>query len=74
MTTIQAVMLGAMLWMTPSLVLLAFLIWREGLGLVEKDSAGACRVVRDLKSAIAGQDHRSIRGGLPKPAALKNPA
>ena len=39
MTTIQAVMLGAMLWMTPSLVLLAFLIWREGLGLVEKDVA-----------------------------------
>jgi hypothetical protein len=33
MTTIQAVFLGVMLAWTPSLVLLAFLLWREGMGL-----------------------------------------
>ena len=33
MTTIQAVILGGMITLTPSLVLLAFLIWREGIGL-----------------------------------------
>jgi hypothetical protein len=33
MTTIQAVFLGIMLAWTPSLVLLAFLLWREGMGL-----------------------------------------
>jgi hypothetical protein len=38
MTTFQAVMLGVMLALTPSLAVLAFLIWREGIGLVEKDS------------------------------------
>jgi hypothetical protein len=43
MTTIQAVMLGVMLALTPSLVLLAFLIWREGIGLVEHDREGVPR-------------------------------
>jgi hypothetical protein len=33
MTTIQAVVFGVMLALTPSLVLLAFLLWREGIGL-----------------------------------------
>jgi hypothetical protein len=31
MTTIQAVLFGMMLVLTPSLVLLAFLLWREGI-------------------------------------------
>ena len=38
MTTIQAVMLGVMLALTPSLVLLAFLVWREGIGVIDEDS------------------------------------
>jgi hypothetical protein len=33
MTTIQAVVLGVMLAWTPSLLVLAFLLWREGIGL-----------------------------------------
>jgi hypothetical protein len=33
MTTIQAVVFGVMLALTPSFVLLAFLLWREGIGL-----------------------------------------
>jgi hypothetical protein len=33
MTTIQAVFFGVMLALTPSVVLLAFLLWREGIGL-----------------------------------------
>ena len=33
MTTIQAVILGMMLVLTPSLILLAVLVWREGIGL-----------------------------------------
>jgi hypothetical protein len=33
MTTIQAVFFGIMLAWTPSLVLLAFLLWRERIGL-----------------------------------------
>jgi hypothetical protein len=32
MTTIQAVFFGMMLALTPSLVLLAFFLWREGIG------------------------------------------
>ncbi len=43
MTTIQAVMLGVMLALTPSLVLLAFLVWREGIGVVEDDNDGEAR-------------------------------
>jgi hypothetical protein len=37
-TTIQAVILGMMLALTPSLVLLAFLLWREEIGLREVDA------------------------------------
>jgi hypothetical protein len=33
MTTIQAVIFGIMIALTPSLVLLAFLLWREEIGL-----------------------------------------
>jgi hypothetical protein len=33
MTTLQAVFLGMMLAWTPGLALLAFLLWREGIGL-----------------------------------------
>ena len=40
MTTIQATMFGMMLALTPSLILLAFLIWRERIGLVERDTEG----------------------------------
>jgi hypothetical protein len=35
MTTLQAVFLGMMLAWTPSVVLLAFLLWRERIGLEE---------------------------------------
>lgn len=37
MTTIQAIFFGLMLALTPSLVVLAFLIWREDIGLREVD-------------------------------------
>jgi hypothetical protein len=40
MTTIQAVIFGVMIALTPSLVLLAFLLWREGIGLLDH---GDCR-------------------------------
>jgi hypothetical protein len=33
MTTIQAIIFGMMLAWTPSLVLLAYFLWREGAGL-----------------------------------------
>jgi len=36
MTTLQAVFLGMMLSWTPSVVLLAFLLWRDGIDLVEE--------------------------------------
>jgi hypothetical protein len=32
MTTIQAVFFGMMLALTPSMVVLAFFLWREGIG------------------------------------------
>jgi hypothetical protein len=35
MTTLQAVFFGMMLSWTPSVVLLAFLLWRDGIGLEE---------------------------------------
>jgi hypothetical protein len=35
MTTLQAVFLGMMLAWTPSVVLLAFFLWRDGIGLEE---------------------------------------
>jgi hypothetical protein len=35
MTTLQAVFLGMMLAWTPGVVVLAFLLWREGIGLEE---------------------------------------
>jgi hypothetical protein len=38
MTTIQAVFFGIMLAWTPSLVLLAFLLWRDGIGLRQVDA------------------------------------
>jgi hypothetical protein len=37
MTTIQAVLFGIMLALTPSLAVLAFLLWREDIGLVGSD-------------------------------------
>lgn len=39
MTTIQAVFFGIMLAWTPSLVLLAFFLWRDGIGLPQVDGA-----------------------------------
>ena len=38
MTTIQAVLLGIMLALTPSLVVLAFLLWRDEIGLPQANS------------------------------------
>jgi hypothetical protein len=38
MTIIQAVFLGMMLALTPSMVLLAFLVWREEIGLRQVNS------------------------------------
>jgi hypothetical protein len=40
MTTIQAVVLGVMLAWTPSLLVLAFLLWREGIGLAGDKPTG----------------------------------
>jgi hypothetical protein len=36
MTTLQAVFLGMMLSWMPSIVLLAFLLWRDGIGLEDR--------------------------------------
>jgi hypothetical protein len=38
MTTIRAVFLGVMLALTPSVVWLAFLLWREGIGVRKVDA------------------------------------
>jgi hypothetical protein len=38
MTTAQAVFLGIMLALTPSMILLGFLLWRDGIGLREVDA------------------------------------
>lgn len=40
MTTIQAVVFGVMLALTPSMLVLAFLLWREGIGLGDDGSNG----------------------------------
>ena len=40
MTTIQAVVFGVMLALTPSMLVLAFLLWREGIGLADDGSNG----------------------------------
>ena len=40
MTTIQAVAFGVMLALTPSMLVLAFLLWREGIGLADDGSNG----------------------------------
>jgi hypothetical protein len=40
MTTIQAVAFGVMLALTPSMLVLAFLLWREGTGLADDGSNG----------------------------------
>jgi hypothetical protein len=42
----SSLMLGVMLALTPSFVLLAFLVWREGIGVVEEDAKRAGRVAR----------------------------
>ena len=47
MTTIQAVFFGIMLALTPSIVVLAFLLWREGIGIAEDKEARS----RDLYSS-----------------------
>jgi hypothetical protein len=38
-TPIQAVFLGIMLALTPSIIVLAFLLWREGIGIAEEKKA-----------------------------------
>ena len=40
MTTIQAVFFGVMLALTPSMLVLAFLLWREGIGLADDRPSG----------------------------------
>jgi hypothetical protein len=40
MTTIQAVVFGVMLALTPSMLVLAFLLWREGIGLADDGPNG----------------------------------
>ena len=40
MTTIQAVVFGVMLALTPSMLVLAFLLWREGIGFADDGSNG----------------------------------
>jgi hypothetical protein len=47
MTTIQAVFFGVILALTPSIVVLAFLLWREGIGIAEDEKARS----RDLYSS-----------------------
>jgi hypothetical protein len=47
MTTIQAVFFGVMLALTPSIVVLAFLLWREGIGIAKDEEARS----RDLYSS-----------------------
>ena len=47
MSTIQAVFFGIMLALTPSTVVLAFLLWREGVGIAEDEEARS----RDLYSS-----------------------
>jgi hypothetical protein len=40
MTNLHAFVLGVMATLTPSLLLLGFLIWREGIGLTGKSDEG----------------------------------
>jgi hypothetical protein len=40
MTNLYAFVLGVMATLTPSLLLLAFLIWREGIGLTGESDEG----------------------------------
>ena len=47
MSTIQAVFFGIMLALTPSTVVLAFLLWREGVGIAADEEARS----RDLYSS-----------------------
>jgi hypothetical protein len=47
MTTIHAVFFGIMLALTPSIIVLAFLLWREGIGIARDDEARS----RDLYSS-----------------------
>ena len=47
MTTIQAVFFGIMLALTPCIAVLAFLLWREGIGIAKDEEARS----RDLYSS-----------------------
>jgi hypothetical protein len=53
-TTIQAVVFGIMLALTPSVVVLAFLLWREGIGIAEDEEARS----RDLYSSQVHRDNQ----------------
>jgi hypothetical protein len=48
MTTIQAVIFGVMLALTPSMLVLAFLLWREGIGLGDNKPNGETYLHRKL--------------------------
>jgi hypothetical protein len=54
MTTIQAVVFGIMLALTPSIVVLAFLLWREGIGIAEDEDVRS----RDLYSSQVHRDNQ----------------
>ncbi len=54
MTTIQAIVFGIMLALTPSIVVLAFLLWREGIGIAEDEEARS----RDLYSSQVHRDNQ----------------
>jgi hypothetical protein len=56
MTTIQAVIFGIMLASTPSMVLLAFLLWREKIGKIGHDKEAELR--RPYRSHISEFDEQ----------------
>ena len=64
MTTIQAVVFGIMLALTPSIVVLAFLLWREGIGIAEDEEARS----RDLYSSQAHRDNQQPSSMAPHSA------
>jgi hypothetical protein len=54
MTAIQAVFFGITLALTPGIVVLAFLLWREGIGIAEDTKARS----RELYSSWYGRDNQ----------------
>jgi hypothetical protein len=70
MTTFQAIMFGVMLALTPSLVALAFFLWREWM-IARNEDAGRCRPVSDydrLQPILTKINQGSSVNGRPAPA------